>query len=222
MVAEQVGQLLAVLAILVDPQLHVLAELLVKLLVVLGVLCDLVEELETLLDNVLADDLEDLALLENLTRDVERKILRIHNSLHKVEILGNKLLAVFHDEHSPHVQFDVVLDLPVLKQVKRGSLRDKEQCAELELAFDREVLHGEVVFPVVGEGLVKLAVLCLGDVIRVAGPDGLHLVQLLQFVELFLDLFLLLLVLVLVVLLFIVTHILKLGFILTVRGNTCI
>ena len=43
------------------------------------------------------------------------------------------------------------------------------------------MLDREVFFPVVCQGLVKLAVLLLRNVVRVASPDGLGLVQLLVF-----------------------------------------
>ena len=79
-----------------------------ELVVVLLVLCNLIEELDALLDEVLLDDLEDLVLLEHLTGDVEGQILRVHNALDEAQPLGNQLLAVVHDEHPPHVQLDVV------------------------------------------------------------------------------------------------------------------
>jgi hypothetical protein len=43
------------------------------------------------------------------------------------------------------------------------------------------VLDGQVVFPVVGQGFVELAVFLLGDVVGVARPNGLGFVQLLVF-----------------------------------------
>ncbi len=138
--------------------------------------------------------LEDLGLLKHLARNVEGKVLRVHDALDEVEVLGNELLAVLHDEDAANVELDVVLVLAVLEEVERGAARDVEQGAELELALDGEVLDGEVLLPVVGEALVKLAVLLLGDVVRVAGPDGLRLVELLVFDELLLDFLLLLLV----------------------------
>ena len=207
------------LAVFVDTKLQVLAELVVELLVVFGVFCDLVEQLEALFDDVLADDFENLALLEHLSRDVEREIFRIDHTLHEIEVLWDELFAVLHDEHAPHVELDVVLDLAILEEVKWSTFRNKEKCAELELALNGEVLHSEMILPIVGEGLVELAILVLADVVRVSCPDGLHLVQLLQFVVLLLDFFGLLLILILLVCLFIITHILQLSFILEREGE---
>ena len=85
------------------------------------------------------------------------------------------------------VELDVVLGLFVLEEVEGGALGDEEEGAELELPLDGEVLDAEVLLPVVGEGLVELAVLLLGDVVGVPGPEGLRLVQLLVLCVLLLE-----------------------------------
>merc|ERR1711963_1194524 len=113
-VTEVAGQLLPVGGVLVDAQLEVLAELLVELLEVVLILGQLLNELHHLLDEVLPDDLEDLVLLEHFSGDVERQILRVDDTLDKVEVLRNELLAVVHDEDPPDVELDVVLSLLVL------------------------------------------------------------------------------------------------------------
>ena len=113
--------------VLVDAVLEVLAEGLVKLVEVLLLLGDLVEELDALLDEVLADDLEDLALLEHLARDIEREVLAVHHAADEVEVLGHELLAVLHDEHAAHVELDGVLLLAVLEQVEGRALRNEQQ-----------------------------------------------------------------------------------------------
>merc|ERR1712199_16906 len=69
----------------------------------------------------------------------------------------------------------------------------KEDRGELELALAREVLPREVLLPVVGEGLVESAVLLLGDLLGLAGPDGFLLVHEVPLVRHLLDLLLLLL-----------------------------
>ena len=61
------------------------------------------------------------------------------------------------------------------------------------------MLHREVVLPIIGERLVKGSVVLLGNVLRVAGPDRLLLVDQLPLVADFLDLLLLLAFLVLVI-----------------------
>ena len=64
--------------------LDVLGELLVEFLVVVLVLGQFGEELHALLDQVLADDLQDLALLQHLSGDVQGQILRVHHTLDEV------------------------------------------------------------------------------------------------------------------------------------------
>ena len=148
--------------------------------------------------------------MEHLTGNVERQVLRVDDTLHEVEVLGNELLAVVHDENTAHVQLDVVLLFAILKEIERSTARDEEQSAELELTFNGKVLDGQMVLPVVGQRLVELSVLVLADIVGVASPDGLGLVQLLVDRVLLLDRLLLLLVLFLVSI-FIFTNIFNFG-----------
>eukprot|EP00080_Pristionchus_pacificus_P011895 PDM71915.1 hypothetical protein PRIPAC_38322 [Pristionchus pacificus] len=192
-VAKEVSELLAVGRVLVDAELEVLSEVLVELLEVVLVLGDLLEELDALLDEILADHLEDLRLLEHLTRDVQREVLRVDNSSDEVKVFGHQLVAVLHDEHTAHY-LDRVLGLLVLEEIEGSALGHVEESTELELSLDGEVLDGEMVLPVC-KRLVEFGVLLVGDVIGVASPDGLLLVELLILGVLLLDLLSLLLVL---------------------------
>lgn len=67
-----------------DTDLDVLGELLVVLLVVVLVLSQFCEKLQALLDQVLADDLQDLALLQHLSGDVQWQVLRVHHTLDEI------------------------------------------------------------------------------------------------------------------------------------------
>lgn len=175
--AKELGEGSTVLRILVDTKLEVLGEGRVELVKLFAVLGDLVEHLQGLLDNVLLDDLHDLVLLKGLTRQVEGEILRVDNTLDKAEPLGNEVGAVIGDEDTADVELDVVLGALALKEIEGSTLGNKEDGAELELTLDREVLDGEVILPVVGEGLVEGGVLLGSDVGRIPGPDGLGLVE---------------------------------------------
>merc|ERR1719515_68600 len=161
----------------VDAQLEILPEGLVELVEVVLVLGDLGEHLQALLDDVLLDDLKDLVLLQHLTGDVERKVLGVDDTLDETEPLGDDVLAVVHDEDAAHVQLDVVRLLLAVKHVEGRALGHEEHALERELALDGEVLHREVVLPVVGEGLVEGGVLVAGDLVGGAHPDGLLLVH---------------------------------------------
>merc|ERR1719246_119884 len=155
--SEEIGDLHAGVLVLMDSELQVLGDL--------SVLLDLSEHLEALLDDVLLDDLEDLVLLERLTGNVKGHIFGIDNTLDEAEPFGDELVTVVHDEDTTDVQLDVVLLLLGLEEIKGSSLGNEKESAELEGAFNGEVLHGEVLFPIVGEGLVESGVLVFGDVL---------------------------------------------------------
>ena len=106
--AKEFSEFAAVLSILVDTELDVLSECLVKLGKVVLVFRDLTDEIHRLLHKVLADDLEDLVLLEGFTGDVEGKILRVDDTLDEVQVFWNEVFTVIHDEDSADVKLDVV------------------------------------------------------------------------------------------------------------------
>ena len=113
------------------------------------VLSDLVEELERLLDDVLLDDLHDLVLLERLTGQVERQVLGVNDALDEREPLRDEIGGVLSDEDTADVELDVVLRLLGLEEIEGCALGHEEDGAELELTLNGEVLHREVVLPVV-------------------------------------------------------------------------
>lgn len=131
LVAEELGQGRAVLGVLVDTKLDVLAEGGVELVELLTVLGDLSEELKGLLDNVLLDDLHDLVLLKGLTGQVEGKVLRVDNTLDEAEPLGDEVGSIVSDEDTADVQLDVVLGLLGLEQVEGSTLGNEQDGAEL-------------------------------------------------------------------------------------------
>ncbi|KAI6776272.1 hypothetical protein HG530_000217 [Fusarium avenaceum] len=177
--SEELGQDGSVLGVLVDTKLEVLGEGAVELVELLLVLSNLLEELKRLLDDVLLDDLHDLVLLKGLTRQVEGKILRVDNTLDEAEPLRDEVGGIVGDEDTADVELDVVLGLLGLEEIEGSALGDEEDSTELELTLNGEVLDSKVVLPIVGERLVEGSVLLLVDVLGVASPDGLLLVELL-------------------------------------------
>ncbi len=69
-----------------NTKLDVLAEGFMNLLKVLLVFG---EQFQGLLGQALLNNLENLVLLEGFTRDIQRKVLRVDNTLHKAQILRN-------------------------------------------------------------------------------------------------------------------------------------
>ena len=106
-----------------DTELDVFAEGLVELAEIVLVFSNLAEHVHALLDNVLADDLEDLVLLEGFTRNVERKVLRVDDTLDEIEVLRDEVLAIIHDEDTANVEFDVVALLLRLEEIEGSTLR---------------------------------------------------------------------------------------------------
>lgn len=206
-VTEEVGKLLAVLGVFVDTELEVLGEGFVELVKVLLVFSDFSEHFKALLDEVLADNLQNLVLLEHLTRNVERQVLRVDDTLHEVEPFRDQFVAVIHNEDTADVQLDVIALLLGLEQVEGSTLGDKEDSAEFKLTFNGKVLDSQVVLPVVGESLVELRIFFRLDVFGVAGPERLGLVKFLRVGGLLLDGLLLLFVL----LLFLILNFFDLG-----------
>jgi len=115
---EEFSELAAVLGIFVNTELDVLAEGLVELGEVVLILSDFRDQVQCLLHKVLADDLEDLVLLKSLTGDVEGEILRVDDTLDEVEVFGDEVLAIVHDEDTADVELDVVALLLRLEEIE--------------------------------------------------------------------------------------------------------
>ena len=124
---EVLGELGSVLAVFVDAELDVLSESLVELGKVVLVLSDLGEQFHALLDEILANDLQDLVLLEGFTGDVEGEVLGVDDTLDKVEVLGNKVFAVVHDKDAADVKLDVVALLLRLEEIEWSPWRDTSE-----------------------------------------------------------------------------------------------
>jgi len=193
-VSEEGRELFAVSRVFMNSEFEILSELFVKLFEVFFIVSDLLEEINALLDDVLLDDLEDLVMLEEFSRNVKREILRVDDTLDEVKILRDEIFAVVHDEDSTDVELDVIFLLLGFEEIEGSTLGDEEDSSEFELTFNLELLDSEMFFPVVGEGLVEVDVLFLDDVFRLTHPERLVLVLLFEFGVNFLD-FLFLLVL---------------------------
>jgi hypothetical protein len=110
--------------------------------------------------------------LQCFTRDVERKVLRVDNTLDEVEIFRNEIVTVIHDENAPDIELDVVALLFRFEKIERRTVnlisvsfvrllpvyapfRHEEDSLEFELTFYGEVLDCEVIFPVICQTLVE-------------------------------------------------------------------
>ena len=108
-----------------NTKLDVFAKRLVEFGEVVLVFSNLTDEVHGLLHKVLADNLQDFVLLECFTRDVERKIFRVDDTLDEVEVFGNEVLTVVHDEYTADVELDVVALLLGLEKIERSTIKFK-------------------------------------------------------------------------------------------------
>ena len=122
---EELRKLATVLSIFVNAELDVLAERLVELGEVVFVFGNLADKIHGLLHKVLADDLEDFVLLERLTGDVKRKIFGVDDTLDEIEVLGDEVLTVVHNEYTADIEFDVVALLLGLEEIERSTIYGK-------------------------------------------------------------------------------------------------
>ena len=108
-----------------NTELDVFAESLVELGEVVLVLRNFGKQVHHLLHHMLANDLQNFVLLKGLTRDVERQVFGINNTLDEVEVLGDEVLAIVHDEHAANVELDVVALLLGLEEIERCTRKKK-------------------------------------------------------------------------------------------------
>jgi hypothetical protein len=120
---QKLGKLTPVLRVLVNTQFDILSERLVELCKVVLILRNLLEHVHALLDDVLSDDFEDLVLLEGFSRDVEGEIFGIDDSFDEVEVFGDEVFAIVHDEDTSDVEFDVVALLLGLEEIEWCTVR---------------------------------------------------------------------------------------------------
>jgi len=135
----------------VDAEFQVFGELFLEFGLVFLIFCNLCEHFKTPFDNVLLDDLQDLVLLQHFTGNVQWQVIGVDDTFDEAQPLRDEFLAVVHDEDAADLQLDVVFLLLAFEQVVWRAFRCEQHCLELELPFDAEVFHCEVVFPVVGE-----------------------------------------------------------------------
>jgi hypothetical protein len=140
---------------IMDSVLQVLCERFVEFVIVFLVFSNLIEEFKGLLDNVLANDLQDLVLLKGFTRNVKREILRVNNSLNESEPLRDQLLTVISDEDTTNVELNIVHLLSALEHVEWSPLGYEKDSTEFKLTLNREVLDSQVVLPIVSDALVE-------------------------------------------------------------------
>jgi hypothetical protein len=75
-------------------------------------------------------------VLKILSADVKREIFGVNDTSDEAEVLGDEVLTVVHDEHSSHIELDVVFLLLGFEHVEGSPLGDEDDGLELETTLD--------------------------------------------------------------------------------------
>ena len=135
------------------------------------------QRLEHLLHQTLVDLAHTWVVLQELTADVQRQVVRLHHTAHEAQPAGQELLAVAHDQHAAHVQTDLRLARGGVEEVERCLLGQVQQRRVLERALGLEVDLVQRRVPVVAEVPVELLVLLVRDLGSGPRPQRLHRVE---------------------------------------------
>mmetsp|Transcript_41548 Transcript_41548/g.64996 ORF Transcript_41548/g.64996 Transcript_41548/m.64996 type:complete len:648 (+) Transcript_41548:194-2137(+) len=137
------------------------------------VLLDGLEHVDGLAHEPLADDGQDLALLQDLAAHVQGQVLGVHHAAHEHQPPRQQLLELVADEHALDVELHgprvLVEHVPrELKGQRRGHV---QHALELHLALEAEVRVAQRVVVPAESALVELGVLAVGTVLGAAQPD---------------------------------------------------
>ena len=112
METHQLGDPLTVLEILTDPGSKNRTELLIERLKGLGLLfCQTRQIIQNLLNQHLFQFWQQFVVLQSFSRDVQRQIGRIDDSIQESQVFWQQVTAVVLDQNSLGAQVDPMLDL---------------------------------------------------------------------------------------------------------------
>ena len=117
-----------------------------------------------------------LILLQHFSRDIEGKILRVHDTSDKTEVIRNQLRAFVHDENAAGVQLKSLLII-CGKIVERRSLRNKQKSIERRQTFHAVMNRSQRFVLSVEFLLIKARVLFIGDFALALLPQRDHAVE---------------------------------------------
>ena len=170
---QQLLDLLAVLQVEMDPFLQHRAEFLPERQVFLArSLFHLLQGVESLFDQVLAD-LEDLpVLLQHFARDIERQVGGIDDPAQETEVLGHQRFAVVGDEDPADIELDAMFAAFGVEHLERRLFRDEQQGLELAGSLGAPMDGFQGFLEIVADVLVEFGVFLGGDLGCRPLPDG--------------------------------------------------
>ena len=77
---------------------------------------DLLDHVQSLSYKLLLNHLQKFVLLKIFTTDVERQVIRIHNTTDEGKILGHHIFKVVSDEDTSHIQLDLIHLLAIFRE----------------------------------------------------------------------------------------------------------
>ena len=111
--------------------------------------------------------------MQRLTRNIERHVGRVHDTAHKVVVVGQQVVALLHNQHVGAVERQALL-VVLAVQIERGAARHKQQGIVLERALGMEADGARWIVKVVERGLVELVIVLLLNIGAVLLPDRRH------------------------------------------------
>ena len=106
--------------IVVDAPFKLCAERGVELLVFLAIVLLHLRKLgRDLLFNRLGNALKLTVVLKHFTGDIEREVGAIHKTAHKAEIVGQKILAMLHNEHTARIELQALFIVTAVIIIRR-------------------------------------------------------------------------------------------------------
>ena len=122
------------------------------------------------------NDLELAVVLEHLTGDVEAQILRIDQTLHKAETVGQQVRALLHNQHAGGIELEPFFILATVVVIRRAG-RDEQQCVIGRCALGAAVDHPHRVLIIKEFVLIEIVVILIGDLGFALLPNRHHAVK---------------------------------------------
>ena len=125
---------------------------------------------------ILADNLQLTVMLENLTGNIQGEIRRVNDALHKIKIIMNQLVALFHNHHTVAVKGDAFFIFT--NQIHAVRLAGNKQHGLIgHLPFRIDASHGARILRGVIFLFVEADALLIRYLALTTLPDGNHAVD---------------------------------------------
>ena len=167
--------------VIVYTEFDLQTEILPELLILFAVIAQHQQQLgfDFLFDTV-RNHLQLTVMLQHFTGDIQRKILRIHQTLYETEMLRNQLFRIIHNEDTTAIQLQTLL--VVLRIiVERCLTRDKHQCCKGNCTLYTRMNHLLRLCIIVEFALIELIVFFFCYFRLASLPQRNHGIQRFQF-----------------------------------------